>query len=180
MPGLCSCLCPSLSVFFIHHGSSPVIHPGQATIPYKASGSPHLASYFHIRSVVTDRVYTGSGLECEAASPSPVPQTLLCSPPPERKPGQTSLSLTICSSSSFISPHLYFPSTHLPASFPCPSSFPRVSPSLLSSVGVVYFQPPLHQTHTLPSSLGSVAAKRACLGKETRRAQMVARSKFIA
>lgn len=36
--------------FFIPRSSSPVIHPGQTTIPYKASGSPHLASYFHIRS----------------------------------------------------------------------------------------------------------------------------------
>ncbi|CAB1458617.1 unnamed protein product [Pleuronectes platessa] len=40
---------------------------GQATIPYKANESPHLASYFHIRSPVTDRVYTGSSQECEAA-----------------------------------------------------------------------------------------------------------------
>lgn len=57
----------SLSLLLILQGSSAVIHPGQATIPYKANGSPHLASYFHIRSAVTDRVYTGSSLECEAA-----------------------------------------------------------------------------------------------------------------
>lgn len=44
-----SSLSPSL-FFFIPRSSSPVIHPGQTTIPYKASGSPHLASYFHIRS----------------------------------------------------------------------------------------------------------------------------------
>lgn len=57
----------SLSFVLFLRGSSAVIHPGQATIPYKANGSPHLASYFHIRSAVTDRVYTGSSLECEAA-----------------------------------------------------------------------------------------------------------------
>lgn len=72
----CPCLCPSLSVFLILHGSSPVIHPGQATIPYKAGGIPHLASYFHIRSAVRDKVYTGSSLECEAASLSAVPTNL--------------------------------------------------------------------------------------------------------
>lgn len=58
---------PLLSLIFILHGFSPLIHPCQATIPYKANGSPHLASYFHIRSAVTDRVYTGSGLECKPA-----------------------------------------------------------------------------------------------------------------
>lgn len=79
MPVPSSCLCHPLSLFLILHGFSPVIHPGQAPIPYKASGSPHLASYFHIRSAVTDRVYTGSSLECEAACPSAVPQSLLCS-----------------------------------------------------------------------------------------------------
>lgn len=74
-----SCLCPLLSVFFILRGFSPFIHPDQVAIPYKAKGSPHLASYFPIRSVVTDRIYTGSSLECEAASPSAMPQTPLCS-----------------------------------------------------------------------------------------------------
>lgn len=95
MPGLCSCLCPSLSVFLILRGFSPPIHPSQATIPYKAIGSPLLASYFHIRSAVTDRAYTGSSQECEAAFPSAVPQTPLCSlllgtnlviPPPSSLP----------------------------------------------------------------------------------------------
>lgn len=62
-----SSLPPSLPLVLILPSSSAVIHPGQTTIPYKAGGSPHLASYFHIRSAVTDRVYTGSSLECEAA-----------------------------------------------------------------------------------------------------------------
>lgn len=61
-------LYPSPSpLIFILHGSSPLIHPCQATISYKANGNPHLASYFHIRSAVKDRVYTGSGLECKPA-----------------------------------------------------------------------------------------------------------------
>lgn len=50
MPSPRSCLGPSFSVFLILCGFSLVIHPGQATIPYKAIGSPLLASYFHIRS----------------------------------------------------------------------------------------------------------------------------------
>lgn len=70
-----------------------MIHPGQTTIPYKAGGSPHLASYFHIRSAVTDRVYTGSSLECEAAfsfscatNLSVLRGTNLGKPPPSSSP----------------------------------------------------------------------------------------------
>lgn len=80
----------SHSFFLILRGSSPVIHPGQATIPYKASGSPHLASYFHIRSAVTDTVYTGSSLECKAATPSAVPPNFTVLSAPWHKPGHTS------------------------------------------------------------------------------------------
>lgn len=85
----------SHSVFLILRGSSPVIHPGQATIPYKASGSPHLASYFHIRSAVTDRVYTGSSLECKAATPSAAPPNLTVLSAPWHKPGHTSSLLSL-------------------------------------------------------------------------------------
>ncbi len=117
----------SFSLVLILHGSSPVIHPGQATIPYKASGSPHLASYFHIRSAVTDRVYTGSSLECEAASLSAVPQTFTMLSAPGHKPHTSSL-LTPCaplpalscltSISQYFSPFLLNLSSHLvPLSF---------------------------------------------------------------
>lgn len=54
-------------LFFVLRGSSAVIHRCQAAIPYKAGGSPHLASYFPIRSAVTDRLFAGSGLECKPA-----------------------------------------------------------------------------------------------------------------
>lgn len=114
-----------LSLFLILHGSSPVIHPGQSTIPYKASGIPHLASYFHIRSAVTDKVYTGSSLECEAASLSAVPQTLLYSRLPGTNPvtpppfSPLVLFLWLCLLSppfSHVSPHLS--STHPLISLP--------------------------------------------------------------
>lgn len=60
---------PCHSAFFILRGFSPEVHPGQTAIPFKATGSSHLASYFHIRSGVTDRVYPGSRPECGAAPP---------------------------------------------------------------------------------------------------------------
>lgn len=98
--------------FFILHGSSPVIHPCQATIPYKASGSPHLASYFHIRSAVTDRVYTGSGLECKPACLCHRPDCALWSTTWSHLPPPPTSSCTC----GFPSCYYYFPtflSTHL-------------------------------------------------------------------
>ena len=50
------------SVFFIYHGFSLGVHLGQASIPCKASGSPHLVTYLHIRSAVTGMVYSRSCL----------------------------------------------------------------------------------------------------------------------
>lgn len=104
----------SHSVFLILRGSSPVIHPGQATIPYKASGSPHLASYFHIRSAVTDRVYTGSSLECKAATPSAAPPNLTVLSAPWHKPGHTSSLLP--SFAILAAPLTSIPPTFLPIS----------------------------------------------------------------
>lgn len=156
MPIPCSCLFPSLSLFLILHGFSPLIHPGQATIPYKASGSSHLASYFHIRSAVTDRVYTGSSPECEAASTSAVPQTLLCSLLLDTNlvtPHPFSLFLLFLQLYllSPLFPHIsaHISLTHLlntrlyPSSFPC-ISFPLppflgCTCQLFSSVGILYF-----------------------------------------
>lgn len=68
-PDLFSWKCPVLShhsAFFRLRGFSPEV---QTAIPLKAKGSSHLASYFHIRSAVTDRVYPGSCPECGAAPP---------------------------------------------------------------------------------------------------------------
>lgn len=148
-----------------------MIRPGQATIPYKASGSPHLASYFHIRSAVTDRVYTGSSLECESASLfgcATYPCYALCSwaqtwshllPP--------SLPLPLLVLQLYL-PHLNFSTFPVLISLSLYSTFPRISffPSSffsdapLSSVCSPYF----HQTHkhkhtSLLSSLGGVLAE---------------------
>lgn len=153
MPIPCSRLRSSLPLLLIPRGFSPVIHPGQATIPYKASGSPHLASYFHIRSAVTDRVYTGSSLECELAPPLAVPQALPCSPllganlvaPPPLSPPLLSFQF-----------HLLSP------------LFARISPRLTfllppRAALIVSNRPNATNTVTLPSSFSGVCAERGAL-----------------
>lgn len=138
-----SCLSPLPSIslflyFFILHGSSPVIHPCQATIPYKASGSPHLASYFHIRSAVTDRVYTGSSLECKPASLAAVPQTL--SPTPHHP------SLLL-----FLQLHLLLLLLHF--FLPTHSSSSHLSPFLRSHLSVSSISSHLNTKHRLKHSI---------------------------
>lgn len=136
-----------------------MIHPCQATIPYKASGSPHLASYFHIRSAVTDRVFAGSGLECKPAClchrPVSAPRgTNLVSPPPS--------SCCTCGSPSC---YYYFP-TFL-NSF---SAHHLICP--LSSLFLLYFSPfaqisrlSLHHLFLACRTPNTCTHTRACLSE---------------
>lgn len=182
----------SHSFFLILRGSSPVIHPGQATIPYKASGSPRLASYFHIRPAVTDRVYTGSSLECKGATQSAVPQTLLCSlllgtnlvtPPPLLSP----FAILAALFPPHFSPFLLNSSSHLtPLYFPFPSYFfSSFSQLHLSHLSVSSIPSHLNTKHTQTHShlsFGSMilAEHTVSFGTETQHAQMVAHAQFTA